>query len=344
MHLQFESQEQIMTFLDPNLNWQRRSQLTELRKDPVTGYQTRVLHFPVHKPQRPDVTGLVEKSIKYGCPFCPESVYKLTPQFPEEINPAGRFQVGEALVFPNMFPYDTHSGVAIFSKEHYVPLDGFTEDTLASGFIAAQKYLQAVMLRDPESCYCSINWNYMPVAGASMVHPHIQIVASSTPTTYQQALLEASSRYYREHRLNIWEDLVNSEKQQDQRYVGNTGNIEWLCAFAPKGYIDVIGLFRGQPSIIDISVEDWRDFASGLRRALLYYHSRNFGSFNLSVFSGIRQAGDFWVQARIVPRLHLTVLGTSDINYFHMLHGEYLTVVQPEEAAQEMKKFFLEEI
>ncbi|MHB1127457.1 MAG: hypothetical protein ACYC2T_10980, partial [Bacillota bacterium] len=289
MQIKFECQEQTMVFLDPNQNGQPRSQLTELRKDPVTGYQTRVLHFPVHIPQRPDFTGVVEKSLKYGCPFCPESVFKLTPQFPNGITPNGRFQVGEALVFPNMFPYDAHSGVAIFSKEHYVPLDGFNEDTLANGFIAAQKYLQAVALSDPECLYCSINWNYMPHAGASMIHPHIQIVASNTPTTYQQAMLQASSRYDQELGLNIWEELLKCELQQDRRYVGNTGNIEWLCAFAPKGYIDVIGLFRGQPSIVDIPPEDWRDYACGLRKVMLYYHKRwNSYSFNLSVFSGIR--------------------------------------------------------
>ena len=90
---------------------------------------------------------------------------------------AGLIQ-GEAVVFPNLFPYSKHNAVVRMCDQHYVKLDEFTAPMIANSFSAAHNYLNKVIAQDPETAYASINWNYLPPSGGSILHPHIHVLAS----------------------------------------------------------------------------------------------------------------------------------------------------------------------
>jgi len=45
----------------------------------------------------------------------------------------------------------------------------------------------------------------------------------------------------------------------------------------------------------------------------------------------------FCIQARIIPRVSIPPLGISDVNYFEKGHNEVITVVFPEELADEIR-------
>lgn len=342
MPIRFEKRLKQTRFLDPSREYQEGLQHTEIRTDPLTGRTSRILNFPMRVPPKPDLTPLVDASLKMGCPFCPEVVEKSTPKFPPELAPEGRLSVGEALVFPNMYPYDTYSAVGIFSGRHFVPLLDFTQDLLGNGFRAAIEFLRRAQEQDthrPEgrAPYASLNWNYMPQAGGSIVHPHIHVIAGDQPTNYQRETVTACRCYHQENGAVFWADLLEAEQKAGERHMGSTGPVEWLAAFAPMGFMDLMALFPGKQTIGELSSSDLDHFVRGLRRVFAYLDGKGFWSFNLALYSGVPGDASFWSHARLVPRYSSAPLNTSDMRYAEVLHQETLTTLKPEAVCAELR-------
>ena len=131
MPIRFERHQKIARYLDPRTGYQETTIACEIRRDPLTGRSGRVAHglgFHIHPL---DIAPLLAAS-EPSCPFCPDRLFKVTPKFPSEIVPEGRLKLGEAVLFPNLVPYDEHSAVTVMSQEHYVPLGEFhTTPTLS---------------------------------------------------------------------------------------------------------------------------------------------------------------------------------------------------------------------
>jgi UDPglucose--hexose-1-phosphate uridylyltransferase len=328
-------------FLDPASGFAESRRVSEIRRDPLTGRASRVLQIPARLPSKPDLAALVEKSLRFGCPFCPDKALSATPEFPPDIVPEPRIRVGDATLVCNMFPYDTYSAVCIVSGQHFVAIDGFTEQMLVDAFSACQTYLRIVMERDVEARYASINWNYMPLAGGSLVHPHIQTTVGDQPTNYHHDLLENSQRYFCDNGSVYWADLVAAERELGERYLAAIGPVHWLTAFSPRGLMDFTAVFADRVSVVDITPEEWRCFAAGVVRVARYLGDLNFHSFNLSLFSGVRGDGSTWTSARVIPRfLMVEAVGASDINYFETMHEEPFTRVKPEDTCRDLRPYF----
>jgi galactose-1-phosphate uridylyltransferase len=340
MGIKFRMVEELMHFQDPTKDWQPFSRKTEVRYDPLTGQSTRILYYPIGKLNPPDYSDLASKTKAAGCPFCPDLLERLTPKFPPEISSEGRFVKGESTIFPNMFPYGKHSAVGIFSGEHYVKLDQFETKMLADGFANAADYLWAVKRNDTGAKYASINWNYMPIAGASIIHPHLQIIASSEASNYQALACRSAETYFSQNHSNYYYDLIAKEKELNQRYIGQTATITWLSAFAPQGQMDIYAIFADCHGLEQITPTHWEGFSQGLIYIMRYLLQNDFISFNLAVYVTMEESNKDAVHARLIPRTTLGLVGTNDINYFKVLHNEALSLKNPEEAASELKAFF----
>ena len=341
MSIPFRMEVEDMQFYDPTQDWAPFSRKAEVRYDPLTGQSARILYYPIGDIPRADHAQMAAQTAEF-CPFCPDKVERVTPRFPEAITPEGRFHRGESIIFPNMFPYDRHSAVGIFSGQHYVQLTEFTAPMLTDGFLNAQAYLTAVLAHDPESVWQSINWNYMPVAGGSIIHPHLQIVASPEATNYQRATYSAAQLYRESTDENFYDVLVAEEERRQERSVGVTGNgkVHWTVAFAPQGQIDIIGVLPDKSRLVDVEVDEWAALADGLLPVFSYFDSQNFTAFNLAAFGAPDVSNAYSVHVRVVPRTTLGLLGTSDNNYFKVLHNEALSLKNPEEAASELRAVF----
>lgn len=328
-------------FLDPMSGFAESKRFTEIRTDPLTGLTSRILQSPPYLPSESDLTPVLERSARNACPFCPDRLMAVTPHFPPDIVSEPRIKMGDAVVVCNILPYDTYSAVCVMTSQHYVSIGEFTEELLTDALQASQAYIQAVLNHDPNASYGSINWNYMPLSGGSLVHPHLQVIVGETPSNYHRTLLESSGRYFEDNSSSYWADLIATERQLDLRYLANTGIVHWLVSFAPRGLIEVMGVFTDRIRIPDLSRQDWQDFASGLVKVMRYLGDLNFQSLNMAIFSGRQGDDHFWVNARIIPRfLLLPALGTSDINYFGALHGEVLTRVKPEDTCRDLRPYF----
>lgn len=340
MTIRFEKHTRITRFLDPARNFEPNERLTEIRVGPLTGQTSRLLHFPIRILSKPDLDEMVERSLQFGCPFCPQMIENVTPKFLPGLTEKERIRRGSAVLFPNMFPYDTYSAVAIFSEEHFKPLADFSPELLCDGFLVCAEYLEAARAADPVAArHRAVNWNYMPLAGGTIIHPHLQIIAGESPTNYQQVVLDASERYAAENSTPYWTDLIEEERRLGERFIAEVGRTAWLTSFSPKGFIDIMAIFKDRPTIGDVTEADWMDFSRGLSAAMKFLDEQGFYSFNMAIYSGL---GDdhFRTHAKLIPRAVLPPMDASDINYFNMLHNEVLTIFEPEDICEQARPFF----
>ncbi|MCX5731873.1 MAG: hypothetical protein NTY18_11115, partial [Deltaproteobacteria bacterium] len=166
---------------DPRRGFALTDVQSEIRYDPLTGESCRICHFSLPSAPPPDIAAIAAAR-RASCPFCPERVTTVTPRFPEPLVPGGRFRRGEAVVFPNLFPYDDLSAVLVPGPEHLVDAGDVPESLVVSGIAAARDFLAATIPRlGKGDLFGLVTWNHMPPAGGTQLHPHMQVVATTEP-------------------------------------------------------------------------------------------------------------------------------------------------------------------
>jgi UDPglucose--hexose-1-phosphate uridylyltransferase len=334
----FKSKKETFVFYDGEGNKIERE--TEVRFDPLTGESSRLVFDPGAPFSSPDYTEIAEQTSGSNCPFCPENVFKLTPLFPKDIVPEGRVTNGEAVVAPNLFPYSKYNGVTIMSKQHYVRLEDFKPKLIADAFRAAQMYIEAVHEKETKPLSASINWNYLPHSGGSIIHPHLHVIVSESDTNYQTNYNEKAKQYYEKNGEHYLTKLYETEKQSGERWIGELGNVAWMHSYAPKSHNDFLAVFPNISNWREITEKDWEDFAKGLKAVFATLDEQGLASFNMMLHLS---NGSSPIHARLIPRLLLNNLGTSDMNFFQSLHQEPLIYKQPEDIAEKARKHFPKE-
>jgi UDPglucose--hexose-1-phosphate uridylyltransferase len=329
------------TFLNPFDDFKNKEVVIEERYDETTGVASRILPFRVRPNQKPDVSAYLAKSPESLCPFCADLFEKTTPKFAADIIPEGKFRRGEACLFPNAFPYDQSSMVAIFSSRHFVPLDQLTPAIMRDGFAVCRDYFTRMSDLKKGHRYCSVNWNYMPPSGGGLIHPHLQTIAGTGPTNFMQRLITSARNYADRHGGNLWRDLIDHERGAGERFIADTGAVCWLAAFSPKGMAGEIDfIFKERRSLFDVANAEFDEMLTGFSAVFKYLSAVNFISFNLALYAAMGEEKDLWVQGKIVPRFEINALGTSDVNYFEKLHDEIICLAVPEQMCSELQPYF----
>lgn len=276
------------------------------------------------------------------CYFCPENLERETPKFRAEIAGKGRLRLGECTVFPNLYPFAKHHAIATLTEKHYLPLSGFTIAQVQNALTAGIEYFNRVHAADEKAKYATLSWNHLPPAGASIVHPHIQLLVDDKPTSLTGAYLRASSDYYRRHRENYWLKLIRAEEKTGERFIGRTGGGAWLAGFAPMGNNEVLAVFEDVEGLVELGRKEISDFSEGLLKVLKGYHILGIESFNMSTYSAPvgSEATGFRLSTRIVSRPVPERYYTSDAGFMEALHHERILESLPEALAEAMKKLF----
>ena len=310
----------------------------EIRTDPLTGTTGRVFNLPYHPPKSPNTEETFKRSEGIFCPFCPENIETSTPRFPEELVPGGKIRIGSATLLPNVLPLDRYVGIAVFSPQHFVRMEELTPEMMRDAFLAVQEFILRVSEVDRRADCFSINWNYMPPAGSSLVHPHLQVLCGEHPTNHMRLQLEGANRYYRENGREFWDDFIREEKERASRYIGEIGPTFWTVGYVPMSHIpDVWCILPEQKSLLGVGEETLNFFLEGLSAILTYYHTLNLFSFNVSIFS-FRFEEHFRVNARILPRLALRDIGNSDYTFLQAVHKESACVYAPESVCRQIRE------
>ena len=320
----------------------------EVRRDPLLG------DISVYNPCLKDKvkfffgdsdSGLVEKLIEdsaKNCIFCGEMIERSTPRYPSDLVPEGRIRIGEAVLFPNLFPIGKYHSVVRLSNAHFMKLSEFRPAIIEDGLKAAQTFIKLVYAHDPSASFVAVNANYLFPAGATLVHPHLQMLITPTAYSYHERLIRASHAYYQEHGSEFYPDLIEEEKRLGGRYVAHRGAWHWLAAFSPMGNNEVIAVHEGESDFGLLSESDLATLAEGISRVLSFYESLCHLSFNYSIFSvrGSSSQKGFRCLLKIISRQNLYPNYRND-DYFlqKLLHSE-LIINLPEDLALELRGFF----
>ncbi len=336
MPIRFERQEKVARYLDPRQDFQETAITCEERWDPLTWRSGRVAHAVAAQIPPLDVEPLIAAS-RPSCPFCPERVFIVTPKFLEEFIPAGRLQRGEAVMFPNLLPYDEHSAVAAMSQAHYVPLGQFSVPLLRDAFGVCLEYLRQ-MQRFPRTTYSLVFWNYFPASGGTQIHPHLQVFATDAPGNALLEELSCSQRYYQDEGRVYWADLLVEEQRLGERFVAQGKHSAWLTSFISKSLLsDTLVVFPERHTLLDLSDEALDEFCQGLTQTLQLLESQGVYSFNLAWFSSPAGRKDMWLHARLSPRLYLTPrLWGVDTTTLQHLYQEHFMARTPEAWARDL--------
>ena len=310
------------------------------RRDPLTGASARILTGVKLQPStRPDMAALTAKPA--FCPFDSEHLETATVPFPADLTTEGRIRVGRAVVVPNIMAYATHSAVGIYdSGQHFLDLDELTPALVGDALIAMVRHARAVRRFDPTAQWSSINANYLPPAGSSLVHPHLQSAHDAHGLTAQRLLVERS-RAWKERHGSYWTALVDQEAS-GPRWVGHTGRVAWLTPFAPTGFAEVWGVVAGAADVTDLTDEDCQALGQGLSQVLAAYLAWNLASFNFGLIGGGPQAHEdgHQVVLKVLSRSNPEPVYRSDATYFERIWGEAMIDLSPEEVAESVRARF----
>jgi galactose-1-phosphate uridylyltransferase len=339
MMIEFKRLVESSTYLDPFHNFEPFEAKSEIRWDPLTGLTARIMNFPARRMPRFDPAPLVAASIAARCPFCEENA-AMTARLDPAMFGSAQVVDGEVRVIPNLLAFDKYSFVAIMCRDHYLDMAALaSRGCVVKGIEALAGVFRQVWEKDPSARYCSVNCNYMPMSGGSLIHPHIQGIAGEQPTNYQRLMIEKSAEFRAAQKAVFWDALEEEEVRLGERAVGRTGSVFWYVPFSPRANIDIGCIFRA-PSLDALDGADWADFGEGLNKVLAYLDRENVGSFNLSIFSAPGDEDHFRVNGRIVARRFLPPVNAADVSYFEKLHMETACMVVPENVAARLREMW----
>jgi UDPglucose--hexose-1-phosphate uridylyltransferase len=250
------------------------------------------------------------------CPFCRDRIFSVTPVFPD----GRRIIRGESVTFPNMFPFGRSHIVTVITREHWV--DAFSRLQIADA-LAGQ--IEALLRYDG---YASINMNFLPSAGASLIHPHMQGLCDIRPSLVLERYLLASREYLEKNGRNYWETLKDEERKSGRYLFGE--EILWSAHAVPCGEREIRGIL---PVASLREIDPYIDLLSrGILEVLSFYRALGTYAFNMSVFFD-KPGGDnsFRAFCSLIARINPNPVSMSDSAFMERLHYEPVIMTLPED-------------
>lgn len=338
--VEFRVRKKLARIHDPRRGFELAAIESEVREDPLTGETARICHFAFPPRKLPDLAALADAT-RASCPFCPERVEAVTPRYPETLVAGGRRARGEALLFPNLFPYDDVSAIVSMQRAHFAPMDALRPAMIADALMLARDFIREARAAVPGEAFGIVTWNYMPPSGASQVHPHMQVIVTDTPGNALRRELEAEAGFFERHGVPWSSVLLQAERTARVRFVLEEGPVTWWVPFCPLGMLgDAQALVAGRATLGECSDAEIETFARTFARIAAGYARLGIWSFNLTLFPQAEgsNAGTHWLVARFLPRFYLDPqLHNSDVAYLQLLLGEKFGMLRPEAHAAELR-------
>ncbi|HOV84994.1 MAG TPA: hypothetical protein PLM79_01430 [Syntrophobacteraceae bacterium] len=346
--IRFHRHFQRSSFHNPMMGGQLDTQELEIRRDPLTGRQS------VFNPGLEDKAAfffgasdraLMERLARESepqCFLCEDRWKRTTPTYPEKIVPGGRVVVGESVLFPNLFPVSRIHAVIRVGAGHHLPLEDFSPALVREAFLATREFVEHLCRSEEAVPFLTLNGNHLGPAGASIVHPHFQVLGSDVPFTHLEELLALGAAYREKHGTSYWVDLAEKERELGLRFIACTGAVDWIAAFSPQGTNEVLGIFPGKKHFSEMERQDLCDLARGLSAVLRGYASLGISTFNFTLYSGPPDAGDdsFRCFLRVISRQNFYENYRTDDYFLQKLLRNELILTTPENLASSLRKYF----
>lgn len=347
-NIPFERWSQRARFHSPLKGGEMDEQEIEVRRDPLTGFQSifnsaledksSVLFHPTDREYLQELARSTEET----CFLCHGRWSTTTPRYDEPLIPGGRLIHGDVVAFPNLFPLAAYHGVIMLGARHFRTLDDFPHTLLRDAFECSREFIRRCREFDSEVDYFTINANYLLPSGSSVMHPHFQILGSPRPFTHHQLLLERSAAYLASEGTCYWEDLEAAERASGERWIAKLGGCSWFAAFSPMGVNEINAVWPDRSHFLEWDSSDIEGLSLGLSRALRACHDLGFSTFNFSFFSGpvSHKSPELRCFLRLINRQNMARHYRADDYYLQKLLHSEIMIQRPERLAEIVRGYF----
>ncbi len=227
--------------------------MTELRRDPVIG---RWVIISTDRGKRPSDFGKeIETGVGKFCPFCPGNEEKTPPEILAYHDPSRQKNAPGwwVRVVPNKFPalqiegglnrqgegmYDKMNGVGahevvIETADHTVDFPDL-QDKRAEDVVWAYRDRIMDLKKDPRFEYILVFKNKGAAAGASLSHPHSQLIATPVVPRNVRELVNGAKNYFEYKERCVFCDMIKQETSTGQRIVAENDDFIAFVPFAAR--------------------------------------------------------------------------------------------------------------
>ena len=185
------------------------------------------------------------------------------------------FDKGICAVFNNVGPYLVTNGAGahevVITADHHRSFALITDAELV-----IHMYQDRFRILQDDRCvqYVSLFHNHGKLAGASISHPHSQIIAIPVVPPDVASSLEGSERYYKEKKECVHCVMLRYDLQEKKRLICESEYFAVVAPFASRTAFEIrIFPKKHQARFEDIAPDEQRDFAHIFRAALVkLYH------------------------------------------------------------------------
>jgi UDPglucose--hexose-1-phosphate uridylyltransferase len=322
--------------------------MPELRKDPVV---ERWVIIATERARRPTdfAPEVVHPRGPEGCPFCPGH----EDQTPPELYRSGGSEDGpwSVRVVPNKFPalhsdgevhaagegiYDRIDGIGaheiiIETPDHCAGLGTLPVAHVGEVLVAYRERLLALR-RDSRLEYVLIFKNQGVAAGASLEHPHSQLIATPILPELVAEELQGAMRYFRMKERCVWCDIVRQEQRDGSRLVLAGESFVAVAPFAPRFPFETWILPTTHRASFESLLPDEVDTLARLLRELIVRLGRLFDDppYNFALHTAPLKEADpehFHWHLELMPKL-------TRLAGFELGTGFFMNPTPPEDAAR----------
>jgi UDPglucose--hexose-1-phosphate uridylyltransferase len=337
--------------------------MPELRKDPIIG---RWVIIATERGKRPSdyAAAPVEALEPAKNPFAEGNEHMTPPEIFAFRDPKSRpngpgWQVR---VVPNKFPALRvegdlgKEGQGLYDKMNGIGAHEIVIETPNSNLQLEQQPVEGVarvmetykirmldLLRDGRLRYILVFKNFGKQAGASIGHPHSQLIATPVTPKRMKEKLVGAMQYYAYKDRSIFEDILKQELREGQRLVYENAGFVAFCPFAARFPFEVTIMPRRQSAyfaeihpdemllLADVLKVTLQKLAKALNQPQYNYivHTAPARYVHHGYWTTIDQ--DFRWHIEILPRLTL-------IAGFEVGTGFYINPTAPEEAAKYLRE------
>jgi UDPglucose--hexose-1-phosphate uridylyltransferase len=227
--------------------------MPELRKDPITGRWVIIATDRVRRPSDFSRESVPPPSARF-CPFCYGSEQKTPPEVLAYRQQGPANSPGWSVrVVPNKFPalgiegdlnrqgdgiYDKMNGIGaheviIETPDHKASLSDMPEKQIEEVLWAFRDRINDLK-RDQRFRYIVVFKNYGEAAGASLEHPHSQLIALPVIPKRVREELEGARNYFEFKERCIYCDIMRQETAAGVRLVAETDRFLVVAPYAPR--------------------------------------------------------------------------------------------------------------
>jgi len=263
--------------------------MAELRKDPITG---RWVIISTTRGKRP-ASFMSDRHAKRNsrtCPFCygnekmtPDEISAVRPDKSEPNTPGWQIRV-----IPNKFPalsiedelkkqgvgmYDMMAGfgaheVIIETPDHTKGTKDLSVDEISKNITVWQDRIQD-LYRDVRFRFVLVFKNEGEQAGASLEHPHCQLIATPVTPRRVKEELQGAGLYYKQKERCVFCDIIAQEKDVEKRIVYENDHFIAYCPFASRFPFEICLLPKHHEVDFYVSRGHVQDMALALKIVLM---------------------------------------------------------------------------